>query len=437
MPTTIDDINEESLTPADLAQLEQDARGFGVLRFRNYRLFFQGQLVSTTGLWMQSLAQSWLVVETLDATPFQLGLVPIFQFGPSLFLSIPAGALVDRFAKKNILMLTQVVYMVLALLLGYLTWTGQIQLWHVYATGFAFGLTGALDMPTRQAFVSELVPKYALRNAIAINSATFNTGRILGPAIAGVILAMFGAAWCFILNGLSYLGPMLALMAMQLAPHVRRVGGNSWTQIREGLAYVRATSAIKWPILLILAVGSFGMAYNVWLPLMVTQSFVADETVYGVLFSSMGVGSLLGALSVAYARGSALRGRMIVAALALGIVTVTIGIIAIIPLAVWLASLTLALSGFAAANTMSLANTIVQTTAPDELRGRVMAVYSTVFMGTTPLAGFIAGSIADRWGVEASMFVGGGVVALVAATMLVRHFASPEDVTTAAPIPVG
>lgn len=437
MPTTIDDIQEDSLTPAELAQLEQEARGFGVLRFRNYRLFFQGQLVSTTGMWMQSLAQSWLVVETLDATPFELGLVPIFQFGPSLFLSIPAGALVDRFSKKHLLMLTQIVYMVLAMLLGYLTWTGQIQLWHVYATGFAFGLTGALDMPTRQAFVSELVPKYALRNAIAINAATFNTGRILGPAIAGVILATFGAAWCFILNGISYLGPVLALMLMQLAPHVRRIGGNSWAQIREGLAYVRTTSAVKWPILLILSVGSFGMAYNVWLPLLVTQSFVADEKIYGVLFSSMGAGSLVGALSVAYSRGAALRGRMIVAALALGIITVAIGVIAVIPLAVWLAAVALALSGFAAANTMSLANTIVQTTAPDELRGRVMAVYSTVFLGTTPLAGLIAGTIADRWGVEASMFVGGGVVALVAATMLVRHFASPEGEPETAPIPVG
>ena len=419
-------------------RLERDVRGFGVLQFRNYRLFFLGQLVSTTGMWMQSLAQSWLVVETLQASPFQLGLLPIFQFGPSLLFSIPAGTLVDRLPKRQILLATQLVSMVLAILLGVLTWTDTIALWHVYATGLALGIVGAIDMPTRQAFVSELVPMYALRNAIAINSATFNMGRVLGPAIAGVVLASFGAAWCFLLNGISYVAPIVALAAMSLAPHVRPVVGAGWEQIRQGLSYVRHTEAVRWPIILILFVGSFGMAYNVWLPLLATESFRADEEVYGMMFSAMGIGSLLGALSVAYARRSAGRGRMIISAIALGVVTVAIGVIAVVPLAVWLATLALALSGFCASNTMAMANTIVQTSSPDELRGRVMSVYSTVFMGSTPLSGLIAGVIADRWGVEASMWVGGGVVALMATTMLVRHRALlRQGDSDPAPITIG
>lgn len=422
----------------DQELLEQQARGFGVLRFRNYRLFFSGQLVSTTGMWMQSLAQSWLVVETLEASAFQLGLVPIFQFGPSLLFGIPMGTIIDRFPKKNMLLVTQLVYFMLALMLAFLTWTGQVQLWHVYATGFAFGLTGALDMPARQAFVSELVPTYALKNAIAINSATFNMGRILGPAIAGVVLASFGVAACFFLNALSYAGPITALLMMQLAPHIRKAAGTGWEQMKEGIAYVRNTATVRKPMVLIMVVGSFGMAYNVWLPLMATESFNADEGMFGIMFASMGLGSLIGALSVAYMRGAASRGRMLLAAIGLGIVTFSIGMIAHIPLSIWLATAMLTLSGFSAANTMSLANTIVQTTASDDLRGRVMAVYSTVFMGTLPVGGIIAGTISNRWGVETSMYVGGGIVAVVAGILWVQHRSSPEpEAIDPSPIPVG
>lgn len=429
---------EQPLTVRDEDQdrLDQQARGFGVLRFRNYRLFFSGQLVSTTGMWMQSLAQSWLVVEVLQASAFQLGLVPIFQFGPSLLFGIPAGTIIDRFSKKHMLLVTQVIYMALALTLAILTATGQVELWHVYATGFAFGLTGALDMPARQAFVSELVPKYALKNAIAINSATFNMGRILGPAIAGVVLAWFGVAMCFFINAFSYIAPITALLLMQLSPHIKRAAGSGWEQMKEGINYVRSTEALRWPILLVMVVGSFGMAYNVWLPLLASESFDVDEGMFGIMFSAMGVGSLIGALSVAYMRGGPTRNRMLTSAIALGIVTVCIGIVAVIPLNIWLATAALTFSGFCAANTMSLANTIVQTTASDELRGRVMAVYSTVFMGTLPMAGIIAGLIANRWGVEASMYVGGGIVALVASLMFVRHRANPQPVGSA-PQPVG
>lgn len=436
MSSPVTEETKAQTTPEDQERLEREARGFGVLRFRNYRLFFSGQLISTTGMWMQSLAQSWLVVETLNASAFQLGLVPIFQFGPSLFLGIPAGTLIDRWSKKHILIVTQFMYMAIALTLGILTVTGNIQLWHVYATAFTFGMTGALDMPSRQAFVSELVPRYALKNAIAINAATFNTGRILGPAIAGVVLATFGVAACFFMNAAGYLGPLIALLRMELVPFIKKSAGSGWSQMKEGLGYVRRTPDIMRPIMLVMVVGSFGMAYNVWLPLLATESFNADETVFGVMFSSMGFGSLLGALSIAYMKGGPSRKRMLIAAIALGVVTVSIGVIASVPMAVWLASITLAISGFCASNTMSMANTIVQTTAPDELRGRVMSVYTTVFMGTMPISGLIAGIIADRWSIEASMYFGGGIVAIVATIMFVRQRTAGE-VTKRAPIPIG
>lgn len=426
---------DNDLTFEERTRLENEARGFGVLRFRNYRLFFGGQLVATTGMWMQSLAQSWLVVEILNANALQLGLVPIFQFGPSLLFGIPAGTLIDKFPKKNILLVTQVIYMSIAILLATLTITGNVQLWHVYATGFAFGLTGALDMPSRQAFVSELVPKYALKNAIAINAATFNMGRIMGPAIAGLVLAWFGVAMCFYINAAAYLGPITALLLMKLSPFVKSSGSSGWLLMKEGIGYVRQTPEVMRPMMLITVVGSFGMAYNVWLPLLASESFKADETLFGIMFSSMGFGSLLGALSIAYMKGAPTRQRMQLAASALGLITLSIGIIAAVPLPVWMAAVSLALSGFCASNTMSLANTIVQTTAPDELRGRVMAVYSTIFMGTMPLAGLFAGIISNRWGVEASMVFGGVVVAVVAALMLIRQ-SSAEEATQRSPIPI-
>ncbi|MCA9834427.1 MAG: MFS transporter [Thermomicrobiales bacterium] len=433
-----DNLVADDLSAEDLARLEESSRGFGVLKFRNYRLFFVGQFVSTTGGWMQSLAQSWLVVETLDASPFQLGLVPIFQFGPSLIFGIPAGTLVDRFSRRYLLVATQILYMLLALVLAFLTWTGQIQLWHVYATGFIFGITSAVDMPARHAFVSELVPRYALKNAIAINAATFNMGRILGPAVAGVILAWVGPAWCFLLNGVSYIGPIAAMFMMQLLPFVKSTAGSGWAQIKEGLAYIRAHDDIRRPMLLVLVVGSFGMVYTVWIPLIATESFHTSEGMFGVMFSSMGLGSLLGALSVAYMRTGKGRTRMIITGILQGAATLSIGLIAVVPLSPWIATIAITWSGICAANTMSLANAIVQTSAPDELRGRVMAVYSTVFTGTLPIGGLLAGTISNRWNVETSMIFGGGVVVIAATTMFVRHLMSQrQEDNDPAPIPVG
>jgi MFS family permease len=391
--------------------------GLVALKYRNYRLFFSGQLVSVTGMWMQSLAQSWLLVDVLKASPFQLGLLPVFQFGPVLIGGIPAGILADRFPKRNLMLVTQFIFAILAATLAWLVWSGSIQLWHVYTMATLFGINNAVDMPSRQALVSELVPKHALMNAIALNSAMFNTGRILGPAIAGVVLARWGIAAAFALNSITYFGPITGLALIRLKPVVAAAGSSGIDRLKEGISYVRNSPDIMRPIMLVMTVGTFGMAYNTWLPLIADGSFNAGEETFGLLFSSMGAGSLAGALSVAFFSKAPSRSRMLLFAVMLGVVITTMGFVAANPTSVGLAMAVLALSGFSASNAMAMANTIVQTTAPDDLRGRVMAVYSTVFMGSAPVGGLIAGSISNKWGVETSMYIGGIIVAVVAALL--------------------
>ncbi len=393
------------------------SRGFAALAYRNYRLFFVGQLISVTGTWMQSLAQSWLVVDILNASAFQLGLVNVFQFGPVLLLGIPAGLLADKIPKRNLMVGTQTIFGLLAAILSFLVFTDRAELWHVYLLAGIFGITNAFDMPARQAFVSEMVGKDALMNAIALNSAMFNTGRILGPAVAGVILATFGPAICFAINAVSYLAVISGLLMMRITKKVKQNAGSALEQLREGVTFVRNSADIMRPIVMVATVGTFGMAYNVWLPLLVTESFKADAGTFGLLFSSMGAGSLAGALSVAFFGNEPSRVRMLIAGLALGTVIVSLATVASIPLPVGVGAMLLALSGFSASNAMAMANTIVQTTAPDELRGRIMAVYSTVFMGSAPIGALIAGTISDRFSVETSMFFGGTMVTIVAATL--------------------
>jgi len=413
---------------------EKASGGFAALHYRNYRLFFSGQLVSVTGMWMQSLAQSWLLVDTLKASPFQLGLLPVFQFGPVLLLGIPAGILADRLPKRNLMLMTQVLFSMLAGVLAWLVWQGNVQLWHVYVIATLFGLNNAVDMPARQALISELVPKHALMNAIALNSAMFNTGRILGPAVAGIVLARYGIAACYAINAISYSGVILGLALMRLKTRIADAAGSGVDRLKQGLSYVRNSPDIMRPIMLVLTVGTFGMSYNTWLPLIAGGSFNAGEETFGLLFSSMGVGSLAGALSVAFFSKQPSRSRMLLYAIMLGVVIMTMGFVAAVPLSVGLGMAVLALSGFSASNTMAMANTIVQTTASDELRGRVMAVYSTVFMGSAPLGGLIAGVISDNWGVETSMYIGGIIVAAVALALYLMQRDKPERVPGGAPV---
>jgi MFS family permease len=408
------------LSPDSLAQQPGEPDGFEkrgrfpAFTYRNYRLFFFGQLISVTGTWMQSLAQSYLVYEVLKSSPFELGLVNVFQFAPVLLFGIPAGVIADRFPKRRILVITQSIFSLLALVLTVLVYLDHVQLWQVYAVAALFGVTNALDMPTRQSFVSEMVGKDAVMNAIALNATMFNTGRVLGPAIAGIVLAAFGPVACFAVNAFSYGGVIIGLLMMHVTPVVRDATTSAVARLREGLAYVRATPTIYRTIMLVGAVGTFGMNFNIWVPMLASDSFDSGAGTYGLLFAAMGVGSLLGALTLAMFGRKPDRTRMLGGAIGLGVIEMFLAWAAAIPTSVAVGMLCLAITGFLSSTAMATANTTVQTTASGELRGRVMAVYMTVFAGTTPFGALISGAIADRFGVPTAIGIGGFVTAAAA-----------------------
>jgi MFS family permease len=374
---------------------------------------------------MQSLAQSWLVVDTLDASALELGLVNALQFAPVLFFGILAGVVADRFPKRNLMVATQSTFSILAAILTILVATDNVQLWHVFVLAGCFGLTNAFDMPTRQAFISEMVSKEAMVNAIALNSALFNTGRILGPAIAGACLALFGPAVCYGVNSVSYLAVIAGLLMMQVAPRSNLAIGSPLERLREGLAYVRHTPDILRPIILIGCVGIFGMNFNIWLPILATEDFGAGAGTFGLLFASMGAGSLIGALTLAFSGMQPSRRRMLVTASALGVIELVLAFASSIPVSVLAGIVLLVVTGFCASMTMATGNTLVQTTAGDALRGRVMAVYMTVFAGSMPIGALISGTIADRFSGVVSLGVGAVVTLLAAMILAITQRESP------------
>lgn len=392
--------------------LPEGLRAFG---HRDYRIFWFTQLSSLTGTWVQSLAQSWLVL-TLTGSPAALGLIGVCQFGPTLVLGLPAGVLVDRLPKRRLLMGTQIAAAVITGVLAVLVATGQVQLWHIYAAAIALGVVSAVDMPARQSYVVDLVGRDALMNAIALNSALFNTTRVAGPALAGVLLAAFGPAVCFVLNAVSYLPVIAGLGVMRTLGRPQRDAhvGSAVERLREGLAYARQSAEVRLPIVLAGLMAIFGMNFGVWAPLLARDALDIGASGFGLLMSSVGVGSLAGALTLAF-RGRRPAPRvMLAAALLFGVLEIALGLVAGLGLPAVLAMALMAGIGFAMSTTMAQANTTVQTNSPDHLRGRVMSIYLTVFAGSTPIGAALAGFIAGIWGAPAAVAIGGAVVAAVA-----------------------
>lgn len=388
--------------------------GLVAFQYRNYRLLWTGQLISVTGTWMQTLAQAWLVYEVLGASAFQLGLVNVLQFLPVLLFGIPSGIIADRFPKRSIMMVTQSVMLVLAATMSVLVLTDAIELWQVYVIATVFGMANAVDMPTRQAFVSDLVGRDALMNAIALNSALFNTGRIVGPAIAGILLALVGPGILFGINAVSYIAVLTGLALMQVTPIINSLTDSPIQRLRDGLSYVRTTPEIFRTILMVGTISIFGMNFNVWVPVLASDYFDAGSNAYGALFSAMGAGSLLGALSLAFSGRGPNRKRMLAGVAAMGASEIVLAVVANSDAVLAMGAITLAMIGFASSNAMSTANTTVQTAAADHLRGRVMAVYMTVFAGSIPIGALIAGWVTDQFGAPTSVGMGGTIVLLVA-----------------------
>lgn len=389
--------------------------GLRSLAHRDYRIFFGAQFFSLTGTWMQSLAQSWLVL-TLTDSPAALGLIAVFQFGPTLILGVPAGVLVDRLPKRRILMVTQGLAAIVTALLAIQVWTGQVELWQIYAAAAAIGAVNALDMPTRQSFVVDLVGKDDLGNGIALNSALFNTTRIVGPALAGFVLAAFGPRICFAANAVSFI-PVVAGLGLLRTRGLPQPGAGEASpveRLREGLAYARRTPEVLLPIILAGLMAIFGMNFNVWAPVLARDALDIGAGGFGLLMSSLGVGSLIGALTLAFTGRRPAPRALLTTALLFGTLEIALGLVAGLGLSAMFAMVLMAGIGFSMSMTMTRANTAVQTNTPDHLRGRVMSIYMTVFTGSTPIGAVLAGVMSDFWGAPVAVAAGGAVVAAIA-----------------------
>ena len=391
---------------------------------RDFRLFFAGQLVSLVGTWMQAVAQSWLVLE-LTNSPFKLGLIGTLQFGPVLFLSFFAGVLADRRPKRRLLIATQSVMCVQALLLAALVYSGRVQYWHVAVMASIYGVANTIDMPTRQAFIFEMVGRESLRSAIALNSAMFNGARVVGPALAGLVIARWGTALAFFFNGLSFLAVIAALAALHAAGLPRASSGRAMRQeIAEGVHYALRTPRIAMVMSLVMAVSAFFFNYNTLVPLLARDILGQDAHGFGLLMTALGGGAVAGAVVLASLGAERPPTQVLItSALTLGLATMLMASVPSFGVAVTL----LVIMGFCGMLFMTGANTTVQLTVPDDLRGRVMSLHTLMFAGMTPVGAFLVGAITEAFGPRAGFFVTGasGCAAVVAVTLGWRWYRRP------------
>ncbi|HNP70220.1 MAG TPA: MFS transporter [Kouleothrix sp.] len=411
--------NVKSPAPAAEARPEAGvlgrlARGFHALQVRNYRLFWVGQLISQTGSWMQRTAQDWLVLQ-LTHSPFALGLVTALQFLPVLLLSLVGGVITDRWSKHRLVTITQVSALVQAALFAALVASGAIQLWHVYVLALLQGIITAIDNPVRQAFVVELVGREHLVNAVALNSMLFNGARIVGPAVAGLMIAgasnlLAGIALVLVANAVSFVAVLAGLLmidpaALWVAPPAP--AGNMGQRLLEGLAYVWRTPAVLLVMIVVAAIGTFGYNFSVVLPLLSGFVLHTSAAGYGGLSAFLGFGSLVGALSTAYTRQVTVRrliGGSIVFSILLGLVAISTNFT--------LSGGLLVALGFAGILFSTSANTLLQLTVPDALRGRVLSLYMLLFAGSTPIGGFLIGSLSNVIGVSETLLLCAGLCLL-------------------------
>ena len=390
---------------------------FSSLDVRNYRIYAAGAFISNIGTWMGRVAQDWLVLtELTNHSSSALGIVTGLQFLPFLVLAPWAGMIADRYPKRVILAITQSALAISALLLGLLVVTDTAQLWMVYAIALLTGIATAVDNPARQTFVSEMVPRTQLANAVSLNSASFNAGRLIGPGVAGLTIAAFGTGWTLLLNTLTFIAVLVALglirrSDLRPAPVLTRGKG----AIREGIAYVRGRPDIQLVMLLVFVLGTFGMNFQITTALMATQEFHKGPKEYGLLGSVMAIGSLTAALLSA--RRAKPRLRILLVAL-VGF-TISSGLAALAPTYA-LFALALVPVGLSALTALTTANAMVQLSVDPAMRGRVMALYMAIFMGGTPLGAPVIGWIGEVWGARWTIGIGTIAVALVLVVVSVR-----------------
>ena len=380
---------------------------FRALSVRNYRLYFTGQVLSNTGTWMQRVAQDWLVLDLSGTSGVALGITTGLQFLPYLLFSLWGGTLADRFDRRRLIVWTQSAMGLLALVLGAVTLMGSATVHLVYVFAFLLGCASAVDNPARQAFVNEIVGPDDLHNAIALNSASFNLARLGGPALAGVMVAVLGSGWVFILNAASFGVTILALLLMrarELFPQIRRSGA---VKLVAGLRYVRVRRELLLVLSLAFGVATFGLNYQITMALMARQQFSLGAEAFGLMSTALALGALAG--SLLSARRTSIPLRLVLAsAVAFGAVEIIVGVSP----TYWSMLLVLPFAGILAMTFTTSAQSFLQTHSEDWVRGRVMGIYTLVFFGGTPIGAPVIGWAADRFGPRSGL-VGGGLGTVV------------------------
>jgi len=410
--------SEATRDHAELVSPRAPAR-LGALRHRDFRLFWVGQLVSQIGTWMQSVGQAWLVLE-LTRSPFQLGLVTALQFTPILLLSAVGGAVSDRMGKRRILLVTQTAMMLQAFVLALLVGSGHVRYWHVAVLAAVYGLGRAMDIPARQAYLTDLVGRGDLPNAVALNSVVFNGARIVGPAVAGLLIARFGVTVAFVLNGVSFIAVLAALVAMATPGRPDPAGRLG---IKEGLLgavnYAAGTPPIAFTLGLLVVISLLVLNFNVVVPLIARTVLNQGAQGFGLLMSCLGSGAVIGAVGLAFLR----HGRPPMWHLAASASALSVGLmlLALVP-NVGATGALLAALGCCQIVFNTGCNTTLQLTTPDALRGRIMGLYAVTFAGMTPFGSLLVGTIAEHLGVRAACAIGGGAGLLcVAGLVLLAH----------------
>src|SRR5213596_1556468 len=384
--------------------------GFGALAHRNFRLFFIGQGISLVGTWMQNVGEGWLIL-TLTNSPFYVGLTAALSSLGVLLFSLYAGVIADRADKRRFIIFMQLAFMLEALTVAILVWTHVVAVWQVLLLATILGIASGFDIPMRQSFIVEMVGKDDLMNAIALNSSLFNGARVIGPAIAGFLIGAVGIAWCYFLNGLSYIAVITGLVLMRLPDNPRAPKTTSaWTGFREVLAFLRSDRRVRTLMLLTATLTVFAR-----------DVLHRGAAGYGALTSSIGIGAVIGALGVAFRSGRIRRrGRlMLVGGTAFGLLLILFAASRALALSMVL----LALAGCAMIVNNSIMNTLLQTTAPDHLRGRIMGFYSFVFVGLAPFGAFLFGLVAEHVGVPTTLAAGGVIVTI---TVAIARWLVPE-----------
>jgi MFS family permease len=391
---------------------------FAALRYPNYRRWFIGQVLSLMGTWMQWVAQGWLVYE-LTGSKLALGAISFAGSLPTLVFMLPAGAITDRLPKRKLLMWTQVAMMVCAFILAALTFTKTLQVWHIALLAVILGIANSFDAPARLALTPEMVDdRRDLQNAVALGATMFNLARVVGPAIGGLVLASMGAAWCFFLNGASFLAVLIALATMQLPNDVARAGLNRRmaAEIGDGLAYVSGHPIVRTLIVLIGVSAFFGFSYAVLLPAYASDVLGVGEAGYGLMNAAVGIGALIGSLVVASMTRAQRQGMQVtIGSLIFPLALLTLVFVRSFPLVL----VCLAVVGLGFVTQNATANTLVQMLSPDHLRGRVMSVYSLMFFGATSFGSLFSGVAAQRWGPTVTVGVAAGVCLLFAVGVII------------------